>query len=286
MEPVVSIVIPCYNGELYIEDTLTSILSQEGVEFEVIIIDDGSTDKTAKKINGFKDTRIKYFYQINAGVSRARNVGFKKTRGEFVIFFDSDDIMPRDFILSRVVKMKLNKEIDFLSGNVLKFGETGYFDEVFKGPDGFNFESQILLYDQHVVTCPSNFIFKTEFLKKNKLDFPIVLSSTADRYYLLMCKKFGQVGFFEDIVPLHYRVTRNSMSNNMSINLVRDNEKYYKLLKENYLIPKEIKNNSLFLGDYILFGSYWKTGIKLKSLKFAVKCFCRNPASFFKKILN
>jgi hypothetical protein len=72
----------------------------------------------------------------------------------------------------------------------------------------------------------------------------------------------------------------------MNVNLIKDNEAYYKLLKENGLIPKKIKNNSLFLGDYILFGSYWKIGFRIKALKFATKCFFRSPIRFLRKILN
>lgn len=286
MEPRVSVVIPCFNCELYIEDTLSSILSQQGVDFEIVIIDDGSTDNTAEKIHNFKDVRIKYFYQHNTGVSQARNNGFNKIKGAFVIFFDADDIMPNDFIFTRLTKMELNPNISFLSGKVVKFGSKEIIQKEFKGPNDTYLESQILLYDQSVITCPSNFIFNVSFLRKNKIEFPILLNSTADRYYLLLCKKFGHAGFFEDIVPLHYRVTANSMSNDLSVNLVNDNETYYKLLKENGLIPKEIKNNSLFLGDYILSGSYWKTGYKIKALQFATKCFIRNPVRFLRKILN
>lgn len=286
MKPLVSIVIPCFNCELYIEETITSILAQSGVEFEIIIIDDGSTDKTAIKIATFKDVRLKYFYQPNSGVSKARNNGFDKISTEFVIFFDADDIMPQDFVLSRVTKMKLNESVSFLCGEVLKFDQQGMFKEIFEGPKNEMLEAQILLYDKKVITCPSNFIFRVNFLRDNKINFENQLGSTADKYHLLACKKVGQMAFFKDIAPLHYRVTANSMSNNMSLNLVRDNQLYYKLLKENGLIPKGIRNNSLFLGDYILCGAYWKIGIRTKSLKFAISGFLRNPIRFLSKILN
>lgn len=286
MEPLVSIVIPCYNAELYIEETLISILSQSGVDFEVIIIDDGSIDKTAIKIKGFEDKRIKYFYQKNFGVSTARNNGFDKVKGEFVIFFDADDIMPENFVFSRVEKIKSNVDISFLCGEVLKFEKKEFFTQKFKGPDNINLEAQILLYDQCIITCPSNFIFRVNFLRKHNISFESQLNSTADRYYLLQCKRLGKMNFFEDIIPLYYRVTANSMSNKMTYNLVRDNETYYNLLKDNSLIPKEIRNISLFLGDYILFGSYWKIGIRAKAVKFAMSCFFRNPVRFLNKFLN
>jgi len=286
MSPLVSIVIPCYNCDLYIEETLTSVLTQSNVDLEVIIIDDGSTDETAIKIKEFEDQRIRYFYQANSGVSIARNNGFDKVNGEFVIFFDADDIMPENFVFSRVEKMKSKDDISFLCGEVIKFGTKEISQVKFRGPDNLDLEAQILLYDQRVITCPSNFIFKVNFLLKHNIRFESQLSSTADRYYLLLCKRVGKMNFFEDIVPLHYRVTANSMSNKMTFNLVQDNEIYYKLLKDNSLVPEKIRNISLFLGDFILFGSYWKIGIRAKALKFAMSCFFRNPIRFLSKILN
>jgi len=72
----------------------------------------------------------------------------------------------------------------------------------------------------------------------------------------------------------------------MTVSLVQDNEMYYKLLKSSNLIPKEIRNISLFLGDFILFGSYWKVGKIGKSIKFGFSGFFRNPIMFIKKLFN
>lgn len=93
---LVSVVIPAYNSEKYIAKAINSVLSQTMSEFELIIVDDGSTDNTEKKIRAFNDKRIKYFYQPNAGPSAARNFGIKQSRGEFIAFLDADDaFMPR-----------------------------------------------------------------------------------------------------------------------------------------------------------------------------------------------
>ncbi|MBK6836793.1 MAG: hypothetical protein IPG89_22060 [Bacteroidetes bacterium] len=183
------------------------------------------------------------------------------------------------------MKNKINDDISFLCGEVLKFGDKGVSSSKFKGTDNVNLEAQILLYDPAVITCPSNFMFRVSFLKESNIRFESQLSSTADKYYLLSCKRAGKIGFFEDIAPLHYRVTTNSMSNKMTYNLVQDNEVYYKLLKDKCLIPEKI-NISLFLGDYILFGSYWKIGFRIKAIKFAMRCFFRNPKRLLGKILN
>lgn len=286
MESSVSIIIPCFNAEKFIEETLVSILSQEGIEMELIVIDDGSEDKTASIIQSFRDERIKYFYQTNKGVSFARNYGLEKIKGEFVIFFDADDIMPPGFIATRLNRLKQTKNVDFISGEVRKFNSAGFIDGSIKGPDSKNLVEQILMYDSDTAACPANIMLRHEFLSKNKIRFNEQLNSTADRFFLLECNSFGICKFFQDVVPLHYRVFDQSMSNLMTPRLVRDNEIYYELLKTSSLIPREIRNISLFLGDFILFGSYWKIGKRTRAMKFGFKCFFRYPVKFIKKLFN
>lgn len=96
----ISIIIPAYNSATFIEKTLLSVLHQTYTDFEVIIIDDGSTDATSKIIEKWqrKDARIKYYYKPNGGVSSARNLGIEKAKGEFISFLDSDDHWERSFL--------------------------------------------------------------------------------------------------------------------------------------------------------------------------------------------
>ena len=86
-----SIIMPAYNAEKFIKDAIKSVLSQRYFNFELIIVDDGSKDKTAEVIKSFKDKRIHYLYQNNAGVSAARNLGISEAKGEYICFLDSDD---------------------------------------------------------------------------------------------------------------------------------------------------------------------------------------------------
>jgi glycosyltransferase involved in cell wall biosynthesis len=111
---LVSVVIPAYNAAPYIKETLDSILQQSHSFIEIIIVDDGSTDETAKEIKQLKDERIQYFYKQNEGVSKARNDGFKQINGKYVVFFDADDIMESDFIAVRLQCMEENPSIGFV----------------------------------------------------------------------------------------------------------------------------------------------------------------------------
>ncbi|MDD7183284.1 glycosyltransferase family 2 protein [Peptostreptococcus porci] len=89
----VSVILPAYNSGKYIKSCIDSILNQSYEDFELIIVDDGSTDDTQKIINNYVDKKIKYIYQSNKGVSLARNTGIKNASGDLVTFVDADDIM-------------------------------------------------------------------------------------------------------------------------------------------------------------------------------------------------
>ncbi len=97
---MISIVIPLYNKEKYIVDTLQSVVKQSYKEFEVIVVDDGSTDNSIEKIMPFlDDPRFKLVEQKNGGVSSARNLGVLKSRFEYIAFLDADDLWMPDYLL-------------------------------------------------------------------------------------------------------------------------------------------------------------------------------------------
>lgn len=89
--PFFSIVIPTYNRVDTIQESIKSVLKQTFENYELIVVDDGSTDNTEKVVSSIQDNRIRYIYQGNAGVSQARNTGATHARGEYLLFLDSDD---------------------------------------------------------------------------------------------------------------------------------------------------------------------------------------------------
>lgn len=98
VKPIISVIIPIYNGEKWLPISLSSILEQTFSDFEILLINDGSVDASEKICQGFlkKDNRIRYFYKKNGGVSSARNLGLEKAQGELIYFFDCDDILASD----------------------------------------------------------------------------------------------------------------------------------------------------------------------------------------------
>jgi glycosyltransferase involved in cell wall biosynthesis len=92
----ISIVIPLFNKEDSIQATLNSVLSQTYNNFEVLIVDDGSTDGSVQVVNTNKDERIKLLSKVNGGVSEARNFGIERSNGEFIFLLDADDLIKKD----------------------------------------------------------------------------------------------------------------------------------------------------------------------------------------------
>lgn len=95
---MISVVIPLYNKEASIKQSLMSVLSQSCQDFEVVIVDDGSTDNSVAKVEEIQDSRIRLIRQENGGPSKARNTGVKNAKGEWVLFLDADDELLPDAI--------------------------------------------------------------------------------------------------------------------------------------------------------------------------------------------
>jgi len=109
--PKVSVIIPTYNLSDMLEDAVRSVLLQSFSDFEVIVVDDGSTDDTQAVIARIRDSRVKYFYKQNGGVSAARNYGLSKANGAYIAFLDHDDLWPPNFL--EVMASHLESKTDY-----------------------------------------------------------------------------------------------------------------------------------------------------------------------------
>lgn len=100
--PQISVIVPVYNVEKYLSRCIESILSQTFTDFELLLIDDGSTDRSGEICDEYakKDTRIRVFHTKNRGVSAARNLGLDNAKGEWISFVDSDDWVENDYLKS------------------------------------------------------------------------------------------------------------------------------------------------------------------------------------------
>ena len=119
--PVISVVMPVYNCAFYIQEAVDSILNQTFTNFELIIIDDASTDGTSGILKNFTDPRIKFvFKEVNEGVSAATNEGFRLAKGKYIARMDGDDISVKERFEKQVEVLENNPEI-FICGGLFKY---------------------------------------------------------------------------------------------------------------------------------------------------------------------
>jgi len=117
-QPLVSIITPVYNGGKFINQAIGSVLQQTYQNWELIIVNDGSTDNSENEILKFDHKKIRYFKQENRGVSAARNLALQKMNGVYFCFLDADDILPQTSIESRILLFNEDNEIAFVDGTV------------------------------------------------------------------------------------------------------------------------------------------------------------------------
>ena len=175
MDIKVSIIIPAYNIEKYIEESILSSINQTLKEIEIIIINDGSTEKTEEIIKKYKkiDNRIKLIDQKNQGVSIARNNGLEVARGKYIYFLDGDDWIENE-ALNECYNIAENLEIDIIHFNSLKIEEKTKIKN-FSYVKGTNLdENKIYIGEEFVEECCNKNIFRGEvwfnFIKRELIE--------------------------------------------------------------------------------------------------------------------
>jgi len=133
--PLVSVIIPAYNAAAHITETIESVLIQNYRNFELVVIDDGSTDNTKDIIADFNDNKIRYFYKENGGPASARNLGINKSQGTFLIHLDSDDMMTPDFIAKHLQEFEIHLEAELVYCDDFLIDENSKPIRVIKRPE-------------------------------------------------------------------------------------------------------------------------------------------------------
>jgi glycosyltransferase involved in cell wall biosynthesis len=120
MNPLVSVIVPVYNGEPYLKDAIDSILKQTYQPIEIIVVDDGSTDRSKEVVKSFT-APIKYFFQSNSGTAAARNIGIHSAKGSFFAFLDQDDLWTENKLNLQIAAFNDNPNLDIAFGMVKQF---------------------------------------------------------------------------------------------------------------------------------------------------------------------
>lgn len=207
---LISIVMPAYNCEKYIENSIKSVINQTYSNWELIIIDDGSKDKTLDiiKIFEIKDSRIKsYPNEKNMGVSATRNKGIYLALGEWIAFLDSDDLWEPSKLEKQFELIK-SKEAEFTFTGSSYINENGEnFKGIFEVPQEVTYKK---LRNQNVISC-SSVLIKKKFFKDIKMEKDDIHEDYA---VWLKVLKLGIIAYGVNEPLLIYRISRNSKSGN------------------------------------------------------------------------
>lgn len=227
-ELLCSVVMTVYNAEKYLKDAIDSVLRQTESRFELIIVNDCSTDSSEEIIKSYTDKRIRYFKnEKNLKVSKTRNFGVSQAKTNLIAFIDSDDIW---------LDNKLEKQLKFIkeTGAKICYGACGFIDNdgnllnrVFDVPKTVNFKK---LLKQNVIT-PSLSMFDKELLIKYPFEADEVHEDFVATLKMLKFEKIKAYGMGEPLIL--YRLTTNSKSRNKLKSMIMT-YKSYKLVGLNF----------------------------------------------------
>jgi glycosyltransferase involved in cell wall biosynthesis len=215
--PLVSIIMPAYNAEKYIEESIQSVVNQTCKNWELIIVDDGSTDHTSINIKKHTelDERIFYYYQKNSKQGRARNYGISKAKGKYIAFLDADDIWfankldhQLDSIQEEKVELVFSDAIVFNNLNEIDFSKTLKSYKGFCSPEnGID-----LFLEKNQIPILTVLITKNALEKVNFFTEKLEIQNLED-YHLWLKLLFSGVSFFgADTALAGYREHEASVS--------------------------------------------------------------------------
>lgn len=256
--PKISIITPFFNAERFLSEAIQSVLAQTYVNWELLLIDDGSTDSSTAVIQRFEDDRIFYFRQRNGGSATARNSGLSRMNGEYFCFLDADDVLPANSLMSRLMHFQSNPALDFVDGrvdvmdhNLIKCMRTWV-----PGLVGNPFYDLISLGGK-------SFFGLTWMIKRNegtRYEMAEALSHSEDLlFFMELCRHGGMYGYTDEVI-LRYRNTPGSAMKNL-----RGLEKGYRHVYETIGTWEEIATKCLDTyrkrTKRIMFRSYLRKGM-------------------------
>lgn len=229
---LVSIITPCYNGERFIKETIDSVESQTYPNWEMLIIDDGSTDNSEKIVNQYveKDSRIKLIKQKNAGSAAARNNGIRHAQGQYIALLDSDDIWLPEFLNDQIGFMSEKKAFCVCS-SYRRIDENS--DETLSPVIA---KPVITLKDMEAIDYIGCLTGLYDCSKYGKVFLHTELKSLLDDYaYWIDVIKLSGTAYGNQKILAKYRVRKNSLTGNKK-KLISKHYKFYRtVLKQNVI---------------------------------------------------
>ncbi|MGV1717174.1 glycosyltransferase family 2 protein [Vibrio furnissii] len=302
-KPLVSVVMPVYNSELYLEKAIESVLSQSYSNFELLIIDDGSTDNSISIVNSFKDKRIKlYSNGQNKGLIYTLNYAINLCRGEFVARMDADDICLADRFLKQINYLQKNTDVGLCGMHAFPIGNVSLKSRIFNIiTDSFSpptFNDDILI--SHIFECriihPTVMIRKSIFDSGFRYDMEAIHAEDYD-LWVRISSKF-KLGNIPDL-GVNYRIHNDSVSHkykeqqilkslpsrkkaaHIALDIPMD-DPFFKIF-DNLFLDKSVTFSSFEINTNLFFG--YLSGVNQRVIKYYFwRHCCRNSNFGFKTL--
>ncbi len=260
-DALVSIIMPAYNAEDWIDASIGSVLDQTYPYWELLIVDDGSSDRTTQRVKAYQDPRIRFFQQGNSGVSAARNLALQRMNGDYMLFLDADDLLFPRSLESRLILFSEDPDLAFVDGQVYVTGSSIEDHERIWTPtfEGGPKKELLALKDSCFVTI--TWLIRKDPERTYRFDEKLTHCEDLD-FYLSIADQ-GRYGYVEEPIMYFRRTGSSAMSDLEGLEkgyrrLVR---KWNKQAKENggLDMARRVKR--------ILFKSYLKNAAPFKALR-------------------
>lgn len=229
-----SIIIPAYNAEKYIKKCIDSALVSYD-SYEIIVVNDGSTDNTEEIVKGFKSDKIKYFYNKNSGVSFSRNFGIEKAKGDYIMFLDSDDCLSEGWLsnIKEILCSNLKYELiiynKILDTNINK-------NEIIK---------YIVGMKKPLIAAVYSKLFLRNFIIDNKIRFNENVMTGEDMLFNIECLMKSRNYLIENKSIYLYRYVLGSLTNSYNEKYLSSNETFITELEKMLLNENEIEGEDI-----------------------------------------
>lgn len=258
----ISIIVPVYNIEKYLNECIESIINQTYKNLEILLIDDGSKDNSGNICDQYAkiDSRIKVIHKENGGLSNARNRGLEVATGEYLMFCDSDDLFTPNACELLYNEIE-SKNADYVIGNYQNCNEDGtlWNNPVFDKIKFLNFKLSIRDYRNSFYIMNSgvwNKIFRKSFIDKLNLKFIEKLPAEDAMFTTYCFIKAQSVYYINDIVYLYRQREGDSISTNATINYFEGINKAYKHIYLNFKENKEINFYRFYYAKSVMYILY------------------------------
>lgn len=259
---MISVIIPMYNSEKYISECLESIFNQTYKNYEIIIVNDGSTDRSLEVVKKYRNEKIKVYTQENKGVSFARNKGIELAKGDYIYFMDSDDIIQSNLFENAIKQLK-NVGI-FSFGYEVIDKNIKYYSNKDKNGNIFSSEEFLKeLFDKNIYQSICSVIYKKSVLADKKFKVELGYGEDLDFQFTILSECEDKV-YYDANCYFKYIKRENSITKSpLNISKVKILETYERRFKE-FVEDKKIINfyNYYTCSYFYLIKEMLKMGIK------------------------